>query len=494
MSGYGRPARPEGAGRCPGAHRPRGRLRWRAVALFAFGPLGIATPPIPAQEAAGGEAVSIVRSGAGSYRAVERSDWARYDDGTYVGHVYREVRSSIAPVDGSAAVPGSTEYRGEFYVLQETTRDESRAARPVDDMVRASFRLFPDGTLTVETERGFPGLRGFPAFPSTPIRPGTRWTAPGVRAVDPRNDGTQTLLPLVAQYEYRGIESYKGTPVHRVVAKYATRYEVRTSKTATIARALGTHDVDILLRVEDALPLLMRDRLDETFTFGDGSTVRFKGFTLTFSEGFSPLDRGNAVAAIAEALGAGEAGAGNAGGGAGVVPAETNPGETPGTGGEAAAARPEPPTSLGVGAEPLGGAGTEAADFRLAEVETPAGVDIAATDEGIRLTVRNLRFKPDSDELLPEEKARLDLIVEALQRAGNRNVLVAGHTAAVGKPAGELDLSRRRAARIVQELIARGIPAERLMYLGYGGTRPLASNDTEAGRALNRRVEITILD
>jgi outer membrane protein OmpA-like peptidoglycan-associated protein len=71
---------------------------------------------------------------------------------------------------------------------------------------------------------------------------------------------------------------------------------------------------------------------------------------------------------------------------------------------------------------------------------------------------------------------------------------VEGHTAAVGKPSGEQELSVARAKRIVEELGRRGIPAERFLYKGWGGTRPLSGNETEEGRAANRRVEITILD
>jgi len=71
---------------------------------------------------------------------------------------------------------------------------------------------------------------------------------------------------------------------------------------------------------------------------------------------------------------------------------------------------------------------------------------------------------------------------------------VEGHTAAVGRAAGELELSKRRAKKIVDELSARGIPADRFIYKGWGGTKPVAGNDTEEGRARNRRVEITVLD
>jgi outer membrane protein OmpA-like peptidoglycan-associated protein len=121
-------------------------------------------------------------------------------------------------------------------------------------------------------------------------------------------------------------------------------------------------------------------------------------------------------------------------------------------------------------------------------------MDITSVPEGIRLTVRDLRFAPDSADLLPTERGRLDTIAQALRDFPGRSFLVEGHTAAVGKPQGEMQLSIERAQRIVAELVRRGISADRFVYKGSGGTKPAGDNANEAGRRLNRRVEITILE
>ncbi len=123
-----------------------------------------------------------------------------------------------------------------------------------------------------------------------------------------------------------------------------------------------------------------------------------------------------------------------------------------------------------------------------------AGVEIAQSPAGIVLRVRDIRFVADSDEVLPSELWRLDAIAAALKALPGRNFLVEGYSASVGNPSGELALSQRRAKRIADELAARGIEAGRFMYRGLGSAQPLAPNDTEAGRAKNRRVEITVLD
>ncbi len=106
----------------------------------------------------------------------------------------------------------------------------------------------------------------------------------------------------------------------------------------------------------------------------------------------------------------------------------------------------------------------------------------------------DLRFVADGDQLLPTERGRLDAIADALKKLPDRSFLVEGHTADLGKAAGQYELSERRARRVVDEMTARGIPAGRFVYRGLGADAPIAPSDTEANRARNRRVEITILD
>lgn len=120
-------------------------------------------------------------------------------------------------------------------------------------------------------------------------------------------------------------------------------------------------------------------------------------------------------------------------------------------------------------------------------------IDFSDTWEGLKLTMYDIRFIADSDQLLADETDRLDSIASALLLAGkNARFVIEGHTASVGKIQGEQELSLRRAARIAEELAKRGIPAERIASAGYGGTRPVAPNTTDEGRAMNRRVEIIV--
>ncbi len=440
-----------------------------------------AAVPAPGQAApAAAPAVSLRYDEASAYRLVERSDWARYDDGKYVGHVYREVRGSLEPGAGG-------EYRGTFYVLEETLRDLRASARAVDDVYDAAFRVLPDGSYVPLKDNGFPTLRGFPAFPAEPVAVGDKWTARFVRAVDPRNTGHAALLPLIAQFEYRGEETYKGIPVRRIFAKYATRWRGGSAgKSAPpFSEASGTHDVDILVNALTGGTVLIRDRLDETFKYPDGATIRFKGFTIAFTEGSLGGARGEIIAKLrgGDAEDGGEPPAAPAG-----KPADAPAKEAAGPG------APDSPAPVEAGPE---AAKPYAAPFELAEADgsgKPTGITVEETDAGIKLTVSDLRFAADSDALLPSEHGRLEILARALGDIPDRTFLVEGHTAAVGKPAGELALSERRAKRIVDELAARGIPPDRFIYKGWGGAKPVADNGSEEGRAKNRRVEITVLD
>lgn len=122
------------------------------------------------------------------------------------------------------------------------------------------------------------------------------------------------------------------------------------------------------------------------------------------------------------------------------------------------------------------------------------GLEIVPTGDGILFSI-DLKFYPDSDVLLPSEAERIGFVADKIKEFLNLEgytVLVEGHTADVGKPVGQLNLSIDRARAVMNALIERGIDESLFTYKAYGGTMPIASNDTEEGRAQNRRVDITL--
>jgi OmpA-OmpF porin, OOP family len=105
--------------------------------------------------------------------------------------------------------------------------------------------------------------------------------------------------------------------------------------------------------------------------------------------------------------------------------------------------------------------------------------------------VKGILFDTGKAEVKPESAPALEEVVKLLKQNAAMKVYVVGHTDNVGALADNLDLSKRRAAAVVQMLIAKyGVAAARLQSFGAGPYAPLSSNKSETGRALNRRVEL----
>ena len=124
-----------------------------------------------------------------------------------------------------------------------------------------------------------------------------------------------------------------------------------------------------------------------------------------------------------------------------------------------------------------------------------ADTDVRATGEGITISLNNIQFLPDSTELTEAEKQKLQNIAVILNEYPNRNILVGGHTAMAGSAEGRMRVSTDRAQAVADYLVALGCRTQdEITVRGYGAERPLGDPATPAGQAINRRVEITLLD
>ena len=106
---------------------------------------------------------------------------------------------------------------------------------------------------------------------------------------------------------------------------------------------------------------------------------------------------------------------------------------------------------------------------------------------------RRVNFRFGSDELRASSFALLDALVEILADCPPAILVVTGHTDASGHPAFNLDLSRRRAAAVVDYIARRGISGNRLSARGVGASEPLDDSDSSAARARNRRIEFELV-
>lgn len=108
-------------------------------------------------------------------------------------------------------------------------------------------------------------------------------------------------------------------------------------------------------------------------------------------------------------------------------------------------------------------------------------------------TFDELQFDPGSARLSPVSHAQLQQLAAVLKAYRTVLISVAGHTDNIGNASANLRLSAQRAAAVKQALVGQGVAATRVADEGFGSERPIATNDTEDGRAKNRRVELVVL-
>lgn len=113
-----------------------------------------------------------------------------------------------------------------------------------------------------------------------------------------------------------------------------------------------------------------------------------------------------------------------------------------------------------------------------------------APDTCGRIVLRGVNFEFDKSNIDGPSSVVLDAAADQLGECPNVAVSVEGHTDSIGTDAYNQRLSERRAESVRGHMIGRGVSASRLSAVGHGESQPIASNDTEAGRALNRRVEL----
>ncbi len=129
--------------------------------------------------------------------------------------------------------------------------------------------------------------------------------------------------------------------------------------------------------------------------------------------------------------------------------------------------------------------------------DTPAGARVDAMGcpalfgAAASLVLQGVNFQTGRSTLLPESQAILDRVAESLNNNPGVNVEVGGHTDNTGSRATNLRLSLLRAITVRDYLISKGVTPARITAKGYGPDSPVASNTTAAGRAANRRVELT---
>lgn len=467
--------------------------------------------------------VLLKYNGSGSYVYIERTDVRRYDNGKYTGLVSREVRSFIAPTSvPSGGKISDRYYDGSFFIDEATKRNSREVNLGINGAVPSSFKISSDGILTMLVDNGYPSFRSFPAFTNQRISIGDKWQAKAERVVDPLNKGIFTKLPILVEYTYLKDELFHGEEVYVFSAQWATRYGISYWDFAgdkDLKSAQGSHKATMYVSKKSGNALVVRDMVDETFIYNDGNIYSFKGSISMFTEYPPAYDKNKLIPALQRVASVSEKeikeilekpvnesswienekkSSGS------IEKKDFESGANSRRNNSYAEKKIAKNENQTYGAKNHPQKKKDSADEIQSKIsagknsssnsKSEKKVIVENTAAGIRLTMQNLNFKPDSSELLPGENERLDQIAQVLKEVPDQMFLVEGHTASVGYEKGEMKLSVERANSVANALIQRGIPREKFICKGSGGTKPIADNSTPEGKAKNRRVEITILE
>lgn len=439
------------------------------------------------QNNTGGE-VFINYIGGKNYTYVERTDLRRYDNGKYTGLVSREVRSFIIQTDEDS---NGVFYNGSFFVDEGTKRAAVSVFAEISDSIESSFKILNDGTIVMIKDNGYPTFRSFPSYPKKNITPGTKWQAKAIRCADPLNKGIITKIPFYVEYTYSGEQEWNDETVFLVTAKWATRYGskffIDFGGDKDLVEAQGSHSATIYISKKTGVAIVIRDSVNETFTYSDGNKISFKGTINLFTKYPPAINHGKLLPVIQrvaklsdEEIGQLQKPVNEFKNIESDFKTKTDSDITPSSSKPSLSSKTKKQTSD--------------SDAPSVPDDSATKIDIEKTSLGIKLTLPNLQFKPDSKELLPSESRRLEQIAEILLEADGAMLLLEGHSASTGNKKGELELSKERAAVIAKELSNRGIDSSRFILKGCGSDHPIADNSTKDGMAKNRRVEITILE
>jgi outer membrane protein OmpA-like peptidoglycan-associated protein len=295
------------------------------------------------------------------------------------------------------------------------------------------------GAYDIAARYFMPVVRGVPLFPSGEVRAGDTWSAPGEEAHDLRRSygiREPVRFPITVQYTYKGREQREGRDLEVIGISYAVfhRFEgLGPGRGAVPVRVSGQSEQTYYWDPARGQPDSYEEEFDFVFDLSNGQKVEYVGTARGRLLESAALDKEKVAADIKREL----------------------------------------------------------ADKGVKDTS------VRAEERGVTVSLENIQFAPNSFELQAGEKAKLRAIGEILARYADRDLAVSGHTARAGNYTDQqhLELSELRAQAVADYLLSIGAArAAQLTARGYGYGRPLADNSTEAGRRINRRVEITILE
>ena len=302
------------------------------------------------------------------------------------------------------------------------------------------FWISPLGEYSVSDEYFMPTTRNVPLFPGYDVQVGETWEAEGLEVHDLREVFgilKPYTIPFKAQYTYKGETEIKGKNLHEIGVFYTLDYANPVPKKDEFRKNNKITD----------FPFHTSGRFDQTIYFDAelGAIHSYKeNFTIILTTAF-----GNIIEY------------------SGFAESETD----------------------------------EIQKVQQKDIEKAIedlnleNTTVDKDERGVTITLENIQFLPDSAVLLPSEQEKLQKIADILKNFPDNDLLISGHTALAGSAGARMTLSKQRAQAVADFLVSIGLKdAYHIFTQGFGAEKPIAPNTTEANKAKNRRVEITILE
>jgi outer membrane protein OmpA-like peptidoglycan-associated protein len=320
-----------------------------------------------------------------------------------------------------------------FYNKNKLANDRIMELR---DEETVYYKADEAGRITISKYSVFPTMRNAPVFPEQNVKPGESWNAPATEAQDLFSDKSISTFPVNVKYTFIGYEKLNG----RDVAKIKYEYDLEITNN-------GQKDIDKRIK-----KVLGKSVTMMYFDYKNGARLKEE-----YSRDYGFLINTGAQETVVEFIDNG--------------------------------------VRYWYDIELMNKDKIADELKKSFEKENIKDATVNKDEKGVKISLENIHFKPDSTELLSEENARLNKIASILKKYKDKGILVIGHTTDKGDAAAKLKLSIDRAKSIADFLIDKdAINVLKSSFGGKGDTEPVAENNTDEGMKKNRRVEIFILE
>lgn len=318
-----------------------------------------------------------------------------------------------------------------YYYINDNINNND--IQEIKENILVKYHKDSKGTTFVPVASIFPVMRNIPMFPDENVIPGTTWESEGLEVHDFFSTNNISQLPVKVSYKFIGVDS---DPLQTAEISYICNIDVTNTGSNSIDpkiyKVTGTSKNTLLFSLKENRPLKETYERDYVIITSTMDTYRFvDSGNRVWNKIESTIDKKKELAKIEN-------------------------------------------------------------DIKDQELED---VNISETTDGLKLSLENISFEPDSAVLTKQEALRLKEIAKILTKYKDKHIRIVGHTADRGTPEAQMKLSALRAKAVAKELLHyNAITSKNTEIQGKGASEPIASNKTEKDRKKNRRVEIFITE